>query len=831
MSYMEALGKIGKTTADIERFENSIMDAEASKFVELQRKLGIQEDTTLRSYLEELERRRGGNKDAIYQFMPVMNTPGYIAALSRYRQKLEAKEKMLGSTHPEVVEGLENLAMLLRYKFACEEAAPLYEKLLKAQESRLSPEDVQVAGVLESLGLTAKCIGMTTSNMGVDYGRGVQYYKRALRIWEKTLGSDHPEVTMRKEHIGGSLALFLQDYSSAQALYEEVLKVKEKSLGSTDPSVVAIRDLIRAFQALSFQALSPVNKAKAPVQPTEEKSQDSQSTQIDIIEIMNLGMMFLGNLSDKNADDEEFGKKKLREFRQALSSLEIVINTTIAALPFSERQNYFYEQVPALVSVARVLCSKPACFEFSYGMMLQLKGFLTESLHADRAPISVSKDPADLRRLKRIVELRNKAKTASQREKSRIGKELQELFSEHTKLGVDQSAEDISGYQEFFTMLKDDEALVDIYRYSTVKGGKLDEKRYAAVVVTPKVIKWLELGTADTVNSAIKTWRKEVFGGSDPKKPFSDLSEMLWRQIANSLPSTAQKVWLSPDGELSRIPWSQFLETNPKTARMQLSTLNSPLQLSYLRQRPLQIRQPTIMTVGDVDYNLGRQSGKSTIEKEVFSLLPYTINEIEEIGDIARGQNIAVKSTISKSRAVKQNVVDQMPGNTYIHLATHGFVTPPELLIRNQSNADKAGKDGGPLAKSGIVLAGVNDLNSGNGAWQAVLTPDQIINVDLSRTDLVSLSACETGRGEELTGQGVLGLQSAVMSAGSRSLLMSLWKVDDRFTKELMVSFYRNLWVEKMTKANALRQAQLQMKERGQPSYHWSAWTLVGEGW
>jgi len=163
-----------------------------------------------------------------------------------------------------------------------------------------------------------------------------------------------------------------------------------------------------------------------------------------------------------------------------------------------------------------------------------------------------------------------------------------------------------------------------------------------------------------------------------------------------------------------------------------------------------------------------------------------------------------------------------------------------------------------PGLLSGIALAGANDR--GMDGDDGILTAEEVQSLDLRAVDLVVLSACETGLGENLPGsgmkaggEGLLGLQRAFHVAGVETLVASLWSVDDDATKVLMTEFYRNLWDNKLGKLAALRQAQLTMlkeydpatqtlerglksaepqsAERKQrlPPYYWAAFVLSGD--
>jgi CHAT domain-containing protein len=118
-----------------------------------------------------------------------------------------------------------------------------------------------------------------------------------------------------------------------------------------------------------------------------------------------------------------------------------------------------------------------------------------------------------------------------------------------------------------------------------------------------------------------------------------------------------------------------------------------------------------------------------------------------------------------------------------------------------------------PLLRSGLILAGANQRQSGPGE-DGVLTALEAAGLDLWGTRLVVLSACETGLGEIKNGEGVYGLRRALVLAGSESQVMSLWQVSDAATRDLMAAYYTRLQAGE-GRTEALRQVQLTMIKSG----------------
>lgn len=133
------------------------------------------------------------------------------------------------------------------------------------------------------------------------------------------------------------------------------------------------------------------------------------------------------------------------------------------------------------------------------------------------------------------------------------------------------------------------------------------------------------------------------------------------------------------------------------------------------------------------------------------------------------------------------------------------------------------------MFRSGLVLAGANYVWKGRpvipGKEDGILTAYEIAHIDLGSTDLLVLSACETALGDLQRNEGVIGLQRASKMAGVKQLIVSLWRVPDKLTAELMTLFYHN-WLSGQSTRDALRSAQLNMRKK-YPPYFWAAFVLV----
>ena len=220
----------------------------------------------------------------------------------------------------------------------------------------------------------------------------------------------------------------------------------------------------------------------------------------------------------------------------------------------------------------------------------------------------------------------------------------------------------------------------------------------------------------------------------------------------------------------------------------------------------------------------------------------------EEVNAIAALLGRSASDTYTGERA-RESVLMQKKSPRILHLATHGFFLSDQdwssmmdeksrgitITAREAPSGKKPVRIENPFLRSGLALAGANRSLAQDGVTDGILTAEKILGLNLRGTDMVVLSACDTGMGDVKNGEGVYGLRRAFTQAGAKSLVMSLWEVPDRETKELMVSFYKNLKSGKMNRAEALRNAALKQRQTVKARYgtdhpyYWGAFVFLGE--
>jgi CHAT domain-containing protein len=258
----------------------------------------------------------------------------------------------------------------------------------------------------------------------------------------------------------------------------------------------------------------------------------------------------------------------------------------------------------------------------------------------------------------------------------------------------------------------------------------------------------------------------------------------------------------------------------------------------------------------DPDYDLEgaeRQGGGSEQAPEsrgaLRDLSRYSVHFSRLPGTRAEGEHIAEMLGVAplEGEQATKGRIEAVRSPRILHLATHGFFLPERTpsAEKNGLSQPESGKGSigngtnlfyrmaeNPLLRSGIVLAGVNAWLHGKplapGAGDGILSSEDASGLDLLRTDLVVLSACETGLGDIRVGEGVFGLRRAFFLAGAKTILMSLWKIPDEQTRRLMEDFYRRL-LEGEPRSEALREAQLAIKASFPAPLFWGAFICQGD--
>ncbi|HEX2876213.1 MAG TPA: CHAT domain-containing tetratricopeptide repeat protein, partial [Polyangiaceae bacterium] len=381
----------------------------------------------------------------------------------------------------------------------------------------------------------------------------------------------------------------------------------------------------------------------------------------------------------------------------------------------------------------------------------------------------------------------------------------------------------------------------DFKRRAADQSARYGVERYAAYALHPdgRVVA-TDLGPAAEVDTLARALRTELTNPrSDPRAAARRLDQAVMAPIRR-LTAESRALLLSPDGALNLVPFAALLDESGRylAQSYQLTYLTSGRDVLKLtsvqpsRSAPLVIADPAFDAVAVAPV------AKASTQRDValgtlrFTPLPGTA------GEAAALAKLLPQAKVLTGVAASESAMAQTHGPSVLHVATHGFFLADQHVASSGSRGlelellDPAPAAGlratDPLLRSGLGLAGAN--LRGAGTADGILTALEASNLDLWGTKLVVLSACETGVGQVANGQGVYGLRRALVQAGAETQLMTLWKVDDEGTRDLMVDFYQRLQAG-VGRGAALRQAQLAMlasDQRAHP-YFWASFITSGD--
>lgn len=720
----------------------------------------------------------------------------YGEALPLYQRALAIREQALGKNHPDVGLSVHNLAVMYHLQGSLTTALPLYQRSLGLLEPALGQEHPLVATVLNNLAELYRAQG--------KYGAALPLYERSLAIREKGLGTDHPDVATSLNNLA-ELYRVQGNYGAALPLYQRSIALRQRTLGGDHPYVaLSLANLAKAYwaQGALNEALTALNRA------------------LDIEEVNLSRNLVVGS--------EEYKRNYLATFQDST-------NTAISFHLQGNPQN-------------------PAVANLGLTTILRRKGRLLDVLAATASRLRNQLDALGRRQLDELIRVRTQIAgltfvrdrppppgQISQLEQRAKQLEAQ-LASQNANFRLEVTPVTLSAVQQ---AIPANAVLLEFMEYVPYnpKTNHWQAPRYALYALKNSgALQWRDLGTVADLNTVIKAARQRM---ADPRlpatvtKPFLRAAYERLLAPLESFLAGGTHLLVAPDGQLNTLPFEALVDRQDRylVQSYTITLLTSGRDLLRLQQRsksanpPLVVGNPTF-SQGSGRAVAGSQRGVNPRSLDLRSLtfteLPGTATEVKTLSTL-----LPQAQVLTGSKAT-ETAIKETPRPRILHLATHGFflesppVSPQVLQNARGLNANVPLGGENPLLRSGLALAGFNQRRS--GVDDGVLTAFEVTGLNLDGTELVVMSACDTGRGDILNGDGVYGLRRAFTLAGSRTQVSSLWKVDDTTTQQLMVAFYRNLAAGK-GRSEALRQAQLQLMQdpKKQIPYFWAAFVSSGE--
>lgn len=401
-----------------------------------------------------------------------------------------------------------------------------------------------------------------------------------------------------------------------------------------------------------------------------------------------------------------------------------------------------------------------------------------------------------------------------------VADQSEKKLSEESKIFRESNQKEIVTWQKLQNVLNPDEVLCEMVRNDVFENKFTGEIYYAAIILkksnNPECV-LLKNGT-DMDGKHTASYRAAIMDQKDDKTSY----EIFFKPIEEKT-KPAKKIYFSPDGTYNQISLltlkradGTFLIDN-----LQIQILGNSKDVLSQKENQIAARTKTAFLLGFPNYGTS----------DMIPPLPGTKTEVENISKTLKAAGYKPK-LLMQNEATEENLKNA--GEEVIHIATHGFflddlnsVSGDKVLGVEISKARK-----NPLLRSGLLLANCekvfDETGEKLGTNNGILTAYEAMNMHLENTDLVVLSACQTGLGDIKAGEGVYGLQRSFLIAGAHSLIMSLWEVSDEATMELMSTFYKN-YAQTGKKQESFLLAQKAVKAKYKSPFFWGAFVLIGK--
>ena len=707
---------------------------------------------------------------------------------------------VVGQTHPDYALTLSNLSMVYNDEGKYNKAETLMLSSMEILRLNKQSERSVYAGKLNNL---AK-VYMTSGHPD----QSISLYLQAIAIYKKTTGENSVDYATAQYNLG--VALWKTGKGEEGLKYlKSAASIRATVLGKSHPKYAESQQKIAEYLWLQ--------KKKKEARQTYGEVFDNYYNQIELI--------------FPALTEEEKAKFYYNTIRPS----------------FDKFNSFAYDYVT----------EEPQIMGDVYNHQINTKGVIMLATEKVKTAINKSKDTLLIRKYEDWQSM--KEQIAKLYSHNQAPKQLDSLLviADKTEKEISRSSAEFSRqfirkkytWTDIQKTLKTGEAAIEVVRYQKFipdsAGRFLEEVMYAFLVVTAKTINHPDVivlkNGKDLENRFLKFYKNSVLFNQEDKYSYKNFFEPLANYLKQN---KIEKFYLSPDGVYNQVNINtlrnsstgkylvdeyiinlvtntkELVERTQKTANANSSVL---LGFPKFNLDTQQKENKSASATGGSNRGLRGGLSRYVDPQNGITVLPGTQREIEKISKLleASGPKVFVQLKAS------EEIAKQVNNPAILHIATHGY-----FLEDDEKSKDEGGYVFNPLLKSGLILAGAETyIRSGvtvdSLGNDGILTAYEAMNLNLDGTNLVVLSACETGLGEVRNGEGVYGLQRAFKLAGAKSVIMSLWNVDDDATQDLMMLFYKEFSTHGDAQ-EALRWAQRKLKNKYPLPFHWGAFVLVG---
>jgi CHAT domain-containing protein len=777
--------------------------------------------------------------DAMHVLATILPDVGdYSQAERLYRRVLQLYEKTLAEDDPRIGLVLMQLGTLYISWNDFGSAETYLRRSLAIYENTLGKSHPDTAGILSML-----------SQVDARFGRfeqAEQEGKAALQITEAALGKKHMQSVATSLALG-NIYILENKIDDAQELLQNVLSQQPDSTGDDHYHNAIIREKLAGIALQKGRYENALSDSETNIKVFAELLPATHPHRLESLKIA-----AIANLA-------------LHRYDAARQQIDIALaiareQLDAAAASQSERQQMALNfRLREILDLQLSLPTRQASAQQVYQNVLLWKGAVQARQTRQRKQLDPSDMPlaAELQKITtQYVTLSLNVPEGSQRKTwlaqldalKQRKEALEAELAERSPIFKTERASAAITPEQLRSVLPTETVLVDVLEYVHFTGGHStaapDETRFVAFVVRhDQPVERVDLGPAQLINQLVESCRGSALfmSGKSDADALDQLSERIWSPLSSYVKG-CHTILYSPDSSLARFPLAALPGEKPGTYLIEdfaIGLIPVPRMLAELVESgetqssrgvsttEQETDTPKMLIVGNVDYNTSAGQtensepgplSKEDLGGELLSFEPLK-SAPEEMAALHNQfdrrfphGNLRVLQQADATEAAFRR---EAPENQLLFVATHGFFAAPNVSAALGVQDEMVGLDsahGGNHsgALCGLALAGANQPLQADGD-DGIFTAYEVSALDLRKVDLVVLSGCETGLGENTPGEGAISLQRAFQVAGAKSTVASLWSVPDKKTEELMQCFFHNLWDRKMSKLEALRSAQISL--------------------
>jgi CHAT domain-containing protein len=698
---------------------------------------------------------------------------------------------------------------------------------LKDAESYMTISITEAALVLKDNSSNAIKLQINLANIyrfEKKYEASEKLYLKAIEIKEKKLGA-HPDLARLKKGLA-QLYMEMGKNSEVEKLLQSAYDINRRKLGETNPATVSTQQELANFYRFNNNAVKALELMEKVVIKKKEIYGENHPNYIQALEDLALTQWQNNKIFETKTN-----------YKIVIDNTLNYINTFFNSLNDNEKTLYWEKtntRLQRFYSFAQANAADTSLTRQLYNTVINTKGFLLNNSSKIRNIISSSTDESLKAAYKHWLETKENLNQAYQLSKEELvqenvnvdslkrrADELERELSQKSSLFNEGNNEQTLTYTTIQKLLKTGEAAVEILELNEYKNGFTGNDKYIALLLTSTELKLIELGDAKNIHAAIGEFRTKTID----QKPENEAYASTWKTLDEQLNGNT-KLYLSLDGAYHQLSINALKDGSGKYLVDKYAlqfTGNTKDIISVKQTESTSVKPTTAFLIGNPQYGANG----------VVAQLPGTETEVKNINKLLSGYK--VKATALYGASATEAKVKEINSPSILHIATHGYFLADleQLETTKILGVDVSAAKENPLLRSGLLLANCENVfdenfhpspNSENG----ILTAYEAMSLNLDKTDLVVLSACETGLGSVKQGEGVYGLQRAFLIAGAKSIIMSLWSVSDAATMELMTLFYTN-YAKSGNKQQAFSDAIKQLKIKYKEPFFWSAFVMLSK--